>query len=340
MDFEFSAEQEMLRSSVRAFLEAHAPLALVRATYETGHVDRTLWEGLADLGVLDLGMVDSAVVLEELGRALSPVPFVSSAMSARALYPGLARTSTIGTIAVYEAGRRYDWRTPRCRATRSNGDWALDGEKVHVPDASGADVFVVTATDERGDLGVFVTAAATVDPTETIDGSRPQGRTRFKHAAAQRLDAGADEVAQALDRLGVAVVVDGVGAADRALELAVQYAHERVQFGKPIGSFQAVQHLCADMLRTVELGRAAGYYACWALDDAPPDEAHRAATLARAFAADAFPALGATAIQVFGGVGFTWEHDIHLYYKRLVGQSVALGTVSDHLEELANIAIR
>ncbi|MDQ1380635.1 MAG: hypothetical protein QOJ71_1354, partial [Actinomycetota bacterium] len=113
----------------------------------------------------------------------------------------------------------------------------------------------------------------------------------------------------------------------------------RVQFDKPIGAFQAVQHLCADMLRTVELARAAGYYACWAIDDASPEEAHRAATLARAFAADAFPQLGGTAIQVFGGIGFTWEHDIHLYYKRLLSTSLALGTASDHLEELATIAI-
>ncbi len=142
-----------------------------------------------------------------------------------------------------------------------------------------------------------------------------------------------------LDRLGVAYVVDGVGAAQRALELAVEYAKERVQFDKPIGAFQAVQHLCADMLRTVELGRAAAYYACWALDEASPEEAHRAATLARAFAADAFPQVGGTAIQVFGGIGFTWEHDIHLYFKRLLTLSVALGTAEDHLEELAAIAI-
>ena len=146
-------------------------------------------------------------------------------------------------------------------------------------------------------------------------------------------------VANALDRLGVSAAVDGVGAAQRALELAVEYAKERVQFDKPIGAFQAVQHLCADMLRTVELGRAAAYYACWALDDAEPEEAHRAATLARAFAADAFPRLGGTAIQVFGGIGFTWEHDIHLFYKRLLSCSLALGTANDHLAELARVAI-
>ena len=137
----------------------------------------------------------------------------------------------------------------------------------------------------------------------------------------------------------MAYAVDGVGAAQRALELAVEYAKERVQFDTPIGAFQAVQHLCADMLCTVELGRAAAYYACWALDEASPEEAHRAATLARAYAADAFPQVGATAIQVFGGIGFTWEHDIHLYFKRLLTLSVALGSAGDHLEELAAIAI-
>ncbi len=145
--------------------------------------------------------------------------------------------------------------------------------------------------------------------------------------------------ARTLDRLAVACVVDGVGAAQQAMELAVEYAKERVQFDRPIGSFQAVQHLCADMLRALELGRAAGYYACWAADDAEPEEAHRAATMAKAFASDAYAQLGGTAIQVFGGIGFTWEHDIHLYYKRLLSLSVSLGNSSEHLAELARIAI-
>ena len=112
-----------------------------------------------------------------------------------------------------------------------------------------------------------------------------------------------------------------------------------MQVAQPIGAFQAIQHLCSDMLRTVELGRAAGYYACWAADDAPPEEAHRAATLAGAFATEAFAQLGGTAIQVFGGIGFTWEHDIHLFYKRLLTLSVALGTSDDHLAELAALVI-
>ena len=156
-----------------------------------------------------------------------------------------------------------------------------------------------------------------------------------------RLGAGdsSTAVARTLDRLAVAYVVDGVGAAQRALELAVDYAKERVQFDKPIGSFQAVQHLCADMLRALELGRAAGYYACWASDDAEPAEAHRAAVMAKAFASSAYAQLGGTAIQVFGGIGFTWEHDIHLFYKRLLTLQHLGGSASDHLEELASLVL-
>jgi alkylation response protein AidB-like acyl-CoA dehydrogenase len=358
VDFEFSSEQEMLRASVRAFLSAKAPLATVRAEYEATTFDRTVWDGLVELGVVGLlvgeehggagmGMVDAAVVLEELGRALSPAPYASSAIGAVSLadadlLPLLAGGSTIGTVAIFEAGSRYLWQQPATRATRDGGSWRLDGVKVHVAEATAADVALVTALDDDGQLGVFATERFDVEPTPTVDGSRKQGRIVLAGASSRRIDstAGAEaSVARTLDRLGVAAAVDGVGAAQRALELTVEYAKEREQFGKPIGAFQAVQHLCADMLRTVELGRAAGYYACWALDDASPEEAHRASTLARAFTADAFPQVGGTAIQVFGGIGFTWEHDIHLYYKRLLTVAQALGTASDHLEELATLAI-
>jgi alkylation response protein AidB-like acyl-CoA dehydrogenase len=341
MDFEFSEEQEMLRTSVRAFLADKAPISAVRAGYEAGSFDdRSVWDGLAELGVLELDMVDAAVVLEELGRAVSPVPYASSVIAARSLLPEL---SGIGTVAIYEAGSRYEWANPQTRATPEGEAWRLDGTKVHVADAAAADVFVVTARNDDGDLQVFeaAAAAATVEASASIDGSRKQGVVVFDECPARLVphrDARA-AVARMLDRFGVAYVVDGVGAAQRALELAVEYAKERVQFDKPIGAFQAVQHLCADMLRTVELGRAAAYYACWALDNASPEEAHRAATLARAYAADAFPQVGGTAIQVFGGIGFTWEHDIHLYFKRLLTLSVVLGSASDHLEELAAIAI-
>jgi alkylation response protein AidB-like acyl-CoA dehydrogenase len=134
-------------------------------------------------------------------------------------------------------------------------------------------------------------------------------------------------------------VVDGVGAAQRAMEMAIDYAKERRQFDAPIGSFQAVQHLCADMLRNVELARAASYYACWALDAADRAEAHRATTMALAFAADGLSAVGASVIQVHGGIGYTWEHDAHLYYKRLLTLQGLGGGTADHLEELASIVL-
>jgi alkylation response protein AidB-like acyl-CoA dehydrogenase len=372
VDFEFSADQEMLRDSVRRFLADKAPIAYVRDAYDddgSGFGRDDVWTGLGDIGAIGLlvpeahggagmGMVDAAVVLEELGGALCPAPYASSAIGAVSLIldagaarehsfllPGLADGSTVGTIALYEEGARYEWRTPET-AVEPNGEmWRLTGVKVHVSDGAAANLFLVTARDPDGSLGVFAVrgddAAIVVEPTQSVDGSRKETTVRFLGAEGWRLGSGdaSDAVARTLDRLAVAYVVDGVGAASRALALAVEYAKERVQFDQPIGSFQAVQHLCADMLRALELGRAAGYYACWAADDAEPQEAHRAAVMAKAFASSAYAQLGGSAIQVFGGIGFTWEHDVHLYYKRLLSLSAALGNASEHLAELAHIAI-
>ena len=372
MDFEFSDDQEMLRESVQRFLADKAPIAYVRAGYEDdsaplGH--DAVWSGLQDIGAIGLlvpeehggagmGMVDAAVVLEELGRAICPAPYASSAIGAvslvlgagaarehQFLLPGLADGTTVGTVAVLEPGTRYFWQTPATTA-RVNGDvWSVDGTKAHVADGSAAGLFLVTARDPDGVLGVFAVQSdddgLRVESTPSVDGSRKEATVTFAGARGWRLGAGdaTAAVGRTLDRLAVAYVVDGVGAAAVALQLAVEYAKERVQFDKPIGSFQAIQHLCADMLRALELGRAAGYYACWAADDAEPDEAHRAAVMAKAFASDAYAQLGGSAIQVFGGIGFTWEHDIHLYYKRLLSLSASLGNSSEHLAELANIAI-
>jgi alkylation response protein AidB-like acyl-CoA dehydrogenase len=372
VDFEFSADQEMLRESVRRFLADKAPVAYVRAAYENDGPELgrdEVWTGLRDIGAIGLlvpeeyggagmGMVDAAVVLEEVGRSLCPAPYASTAIGAvslviaagaprehKFLLPGLADGSTIGTIALYEPGSRYQWRKPATTATVDGDVWRINGAKVHVPDGTAAHLFLVTARDSDGALGVFALRrddpGLTVEPAPSVDGSRKEASLTLAGGRGWRLGTGdaSDAVARTLDRLAVAYTVDGVGAAQRALELAVEYAKERVQFDKPIGSFQAVQHLCADMLRALELGRAAGYYASWAADDADPAEAHRAAVMAKAFASDAYAQLGGSAIQVFGGIGFTWEHDIHLYYKRLLSLSVSLGNSSEHLAELARIAI-
>ncbi|MFA5883826.1 MAG: acyl-CoA dehydrogenase family protein [Acidimicrobiia bacterium] len=367
MNFEFSDEQEQLRDSVRRFLEDRAPIGYVRELWDDprGTTD-PVWGGLAALGVTGLlvpeaqggfggGMVDAAVVCEELGRVVNPGPYVSSAVGAAGLVagigttadhadllPGLADGTTVATVALLEPGRRAEWRSPVTVADPSGDGWALTGTKVHVADLMAADVVLVTAT-VGVELGVFAvrTVDAAPEATPTIDGTRREGMLTLVRTPARRVGTGdaTDAVARTVDRLHTAWVVDGVGAAQRAMEMSVEYAKEREQFGAPIGSFQAVQHLCADMLRNVELARAAAYYACWALDAADRAEGHRAATMALAFAADGLSAVGATTIQVHGGVGYTWEHDAHLYYKRLLTLQGLGGGSADQLEELATIVL-
>ncbi len=362
MDFEFSEDQELLRATVQRFLAEQAPIAYVREMLDDqrGTTD-TVWAGLAALGVIGLlvpeahggagmGMVDMAVVLEEMGRAVHPGPFASSAVGAVSvvalagsaddrgeLLPALASGETTGTVALD--------RPAAVRAVRGNGGWQLAGEKVHVPDAVAADAIVVTAMTADGELGAFVVArdapGVAVDATPTVDGTRKFATVTLADTPAHRLGDGdaTAAVAETVDRLEIAAVVDGTGAASRALEMAVEYAKERRQFDRPIGSFQAVQHLCADMLRAVELARAGAYYACWAADAADPAERHRAATMAQAFAADELYGVGASLIQVHGGIGFTWEHDAHLYYKRLLTLREVAGGSRGRLEELASLIL-
>jgi Acyl-CoA dehydrogenases len=356
MDFEFNDDQEQLRDSVRRYLTERAPIAYVRSQYDATAAVDDVWPGLADLGLTamlvpeshggaGMGLVDLALPLGEMGRAVYPGPFAASAVAATSLLtdlasdalaaqwlPRLAAGDAVATVAFTDA-----CTTP----VTVDASGALHGTKVHVPDGVAADLILVVADDGTTVTAVVPTdAGVTVSPLDTIDGSRKFATVTFAGAFGKRLEGGiAAAVSAADDRLGVAWVLDGIGAAEIALELALDYAKEREQFGKPIGSFQAIQHLCADMLRAIELGRAVGYYAAWACDAADAAERHRAATMARAFAANDFYRVAANAIQVFGGIGFTWEHDIHLFYKRLLTLQLAGGTVSDHLEELASIVL-
>ena len=365
MDFEFSQDQELLRDSVRRFLADRAPIAGYVRPLLDGDDDRRpeVWNALAELGVIGLlvpeefggsaapgagtGMVDAAVVLE--ASAIGAVSLVLGAGAPREhsfLLPAMASGSVVGTIALLEPGRRFEIDHPTTKAERLGEGWVVTGTKVHVPDAVGSDVVLVSASvDGEPGTAVFAvqteSSGVTVEAVTTVDGTRKQATIVFDGAPGWRLGTGdaSAAIAATVDRIAVAMVIDGVGAAARALELAVEYAKERVAFDHPIGSFQAVQHLCADMLRAVELGRAAGYYACWAADEADPAEAHRAATMAKAFASEAFPQLGGSAIQVFGGIGFTWEHDIHLFYKRLLSLAYTLGSSDDALEALADVVL-
>jgi alkylation response protein AidB-like acyl-CoA dehydrogenase len=248
-------------------------------------------------------------------------------------------------VGLLEHGTRAAWRAPGARASCTTGEWRVEGVKVQVPDLAVADVVLVSATDDDGRLGVFAVvphgAGATVTPTPTVDGSRHVGMLELHDAPGHRVGTAdaTSAVAETIDRLGIAAVVEGVGTAERALAISVEYAKERRQFDAVIGSFQAIQHLCADMLRAVELARAAAYYASWAADAADPDERHRAATMALAFAGDELAHVGASAVQVHGGVGFTWEHDIHLFYKRLLTLQTVGGGPVEQLEELAGVVI-
>jgi alkylation response protein AidB-like acyl-CoA dehydrogenase len=362
LDFEFSEEQEALRTTVRRFLAEQAPIQpYVRDLLgDTRGTTEAVWKGLAQLGVTGLlvpeehggagmGMVDMGVVLEELGRAVHPGPFISSAVAATSaliatgrgaeLLPSIADGSLIATVALLEDDGR-DWRRVACRHDGAG----LTGTKTFVPDAAAADVLLVSASDGNG-VGLFAVEAGApglgVEPVPSVDGTRSQATVTLQGTPARRLgDADATAaVAEVVDRVLVALVTDGVGAAHAALDLAVAYAGDRVQFDRPIGSFQAVQHLCSDMLQALELGRAGAYYALWACDAGDPVERHRAAVMAKAFSGDAFARVGASAIQVFGGVGFTWEHDVHLFYKRLLTLQEAYGDATNFLEELATLVL-
>jgi alkylation response protein AidB-like acyl-CoA dehydrogenase len=369
LDFEFTAEQQQLRDNVRRFLEEAAPIAWVRERLDDdrGTTD-AVWAGLVLQGLpgllvpeayggAALGAVEMGVVLEEMGRAVHPGPFLASAVGAtrlivaagseaqrKELLPALADGSRVAALGVHEPGSRYGWSRPATHAREAGGGWRVSGRKSQVLGGACADWLLVTATSDSG-LACFVVErdapGVEATPEPTVDGTRNQATLLLRETPARRLAVRHPLEALSLvaDALAIGLCADGLGAASRALELSVAYANEREQFGVPIGSFQAVKHLLVDMLRDVELARAGTYYALWALDAAAPHEQHRAAAMAKAFASETLPRIGADAIQIFGGVGFTWEYDIHLYYKRLLSLRHCWGDAGVHLEELARMVV-
>jgi alkylation response protein AidB-like acyl-CoA dehydrogenase len=350
VDLELTGEQTALRDAVARFLADRAPITpYVREQLasERGTTD-AVWDGLTALGVTGLlvsggDMTTVGVVLEQLGRAVHPGPFLSSAVAAtramlrlapeaeRDLIARLANGTTIGTVAILEPGLAHGWEGARCAVERSA---RLTGEKRPVLDAMAADVFLVLA----GDLGLYAVdrhaPGVEVEPLVSIDGTRKMGVLRLRDAPAHLVGRGGHAAIEpVIDDVLVALASDALGAADRALELAVEYAKVREQFGKPIGSFQAVQHLCVGMLEAVELTRGAVLFAQWAADHAPADDYHRAAVMAKAHGG-ALVGVAESAIQVFGGIGYTWEHDVHLFYKRLLSFDAYLGSSTAHLRAL------
>jgi alkylation response protein AidB-like acyl-CoA dehydrogenase len=371
VNFEFDDDQELLRATVGRFLDERAPLHWVRARLEDP-VGTTpeVHAGLAALGVFGLavperhggaggGMVDLAVVVEEAGRRLYPGPLRSVAVGGAGLLalaadethagrwlPDLAEGRVRAVPALPVTGPAPAGRDAGVRATPRAGGWRLEGHVPVVPDAVGADLLLVAATRPDATVGVFALAPGSegvrVDPLAGVDGTTKTARLTCTGApAAPCSDRDVTDAVEAVaDRMAVADVLDGLGAAQAALALAVGHAKVRHQFGRPIGSFQAVAHLAADMLRAVEVARVAAYYAAWAADAAPAAERRRAATMALAAATDGLYRVGADAIQILGGIGFTWEHDAHLFYKRLLTlQQHPRGGRLVQLEALAELAL-
>ena len=362
----FTAEQEELRRSVRRFLEARSPVAEVRRLMDTEDgFDRAVWRGMAEQvglqgihvpeahGGAGLGQVELGVVLEELGRCLACVPYFSTvglAVNAllasgdeRAqadLLPRFASGEATGTLAVLEPPGGWDLDSLAARARRQGDGWVVDGVKAFVVDGHTADV-VLVAAHAPGGLSVFAVegAGAGVErvPVPQLDQTRKLARVELSAAPARLVgeEGGAGSwLPRALDLAGVALAMEQVGGAQRCLDMSVDYAKARHQFGRPIGSFQAIKHRCADMLLRVESARAAAYYAAWAAaEDA--EELPAVASLARAYCSEAYSWAAGETIQVHGGIGFTWEHDAHLYFKRAKSSELFLGDGSYHRERLA-----
>ncbi len=349
MNLELTDEQAALRDTTRRFLAEKAPISgHVRELLDdpTG-VEAPVWRGLADLGVTGLlvpeehggagmAMVEAGVVAEELGAALHPGPWLSTAVaaaraltrlrgddSAATILAGIADGTTIATVGFLDSRQ---------------GDAAvLRGEITGVPDAAAADTLLVFSESHTGsELFVLRTESpgVSVTPEPGIDQTRKRFHVTLDAAHAQRLAAtSSDDVAAIVDDVLIATAADALGAARAVMQLAIEYAKVRKQFGQAIGSFQAVQHLCVDMYETVELARSGVIHALWTADNAGAEERHLAALRAKAFAGR-LASVGDTAIQVFGGIGYTWEHDAHLYLKRLLSWSGLLGGPDRYLTEL------
>lgn len=360
MNLELSDEQAALRDTTRHFLAEKASVSgHVRPLLDdpTG-TDESVWRGLARLGVTGLlvpedcggsgmTMVEAGIVAEELGAALHPGPWLSTAVAApRALnllgandtaaelLRGIADGTTITAVCFLDLGNAS------VTASRRDDGVALRGEATGVPDAAAADELLVLA-DAAGDTGLFAvrngSPGVSIAAQPGIDPTRKQFRVSFDAAPARRLGpASGQHVAAVIDDVLIAAAADALGAARAVMDLAVGYAKARTQFGQPIGSFQAIQHLCVDMYETVELARSGVIHALWASDAHPGadgGERHLAALRAKAFAGR-LATVADTAIQVFGGIGYTWEHDAHLYLKRLLGWSAFLGGPDRYLTEI------
>jgi alkylation response protein AidB-like acyl-CoA dehydrogenase len=366
MNFAFSDEQEELRTAVRRFLAEKSPETEVRRLMDTTEgYDPAVWSQMADqLGLQSLTIpeefggsgftyVELLVVLEEMGAALLCAPFFSSvALAANALLtsgddeakksylPGIASGETIATLAITEDNGKWDFGGIELAATKKGDGWVLDGHKMFVIDGHVANLIIVAARTAAG-VTLFAVAGDAPGLTRTalptMDQTRKQARLEFSGTPATLIgtDGGAEAgLSKTLDLAAVALAAEQVGGAQHVLDASVEYAKTRIQFGRPIGSFQAIKHKCADMLLEVESAKSAAYYAAWAAAE-DSDELPVVASLAKSYCSEAYFHSAAENIQIHGGIGFTWEHPAHLYFKRAKSSELLLGDPSYHRELLA-----
>src|SRR5256885_5247675 len=359
MNFDFSDEQKQLRNEARKFLAEKCSSKAVRVVLDGKEpYDRGLWKGLAEMGFLGVaipeqfggagaGHLELCVIAEEMGRAIAPVPFSSTVyLAAEALLiagsdaqkqkwlPKIASGEAIGTLALFEGTGNPSPKAIKCAA--SGG--ALNGVKKPVADGAIADFAVVAArtgaTGRDSDISLFLVdlkaGGVEVKELTNVDPTRGQAQLTFKNCKAEPLGAAGEGWAvltQVLDRAAVLLAFEQVGGADRALEMGRDYALDRIAFGRPIGSFQAVKHMLADMYVSATLARSNCYYGAGALSTNASELAEAAAS-ARISATQAFQHCSKNNIQIHGAQGFTWEFDCHMYYRRANTTALTLGSLS------------
>ncbi len=357
MQFGLSESQEILRDSTRKFFAGECPSAEVRRLMETETAfDASLWSKLAEQGYtgiifpeefggVGLGKVELILLMEEAGRALLPGPFFSTVALAGPVIDALGTAAqkkkylepicsgqARSTVAFLEAGA--SWEPADIELISVNGK--LTGEKRFVPDAAVADSIIIAARN-----GVFLVdpkaAGIKISPMAGMDLTRKLYVVKLNNTPAEKLGDLAN-LSTAIDVATAALVAEMVGGMQRTLDLTVEYAKTRKQFGKPIGIFQAVQHQCADMYLETESSRSAAYYAAWALQENAPDAA-AAVSIAKMYASDASRSVGNRGIQIHGGMGFTWENDLNLYYRRAKASETAFGDATFHRERIARLVI-
>jgi alkylation response protein AidB-like acyl-CoA dehydrogenase len=363
VNFDLTDEQQMLQAAARDFLAARLKSETIRKLAESDDAfSEDLWREMSELnwpglmvseryGGQELGTVELAVLMEQLGYALAPGPILSSMLAAIALETAatdeqkerwlapLAAGEQRGTLALWDAGAGWSPDDITLEPESAGGGYVLRGEKLFVLDAATADFFVVGASGDRRFIVDRDAEGLSITPTPTIDATRKQYAVKLDgvKVGADAAFGGDGAMGPARVRAFTAIAAELTGVAQRALEWAVDYAKERKQFNRPIGAYQAVSHRCAQMLLETEGARSASYYAAWAVDN-EPETADLASSMAKAYASDAGTRVTGASLQVHGGIGFTWEHDLHFWLKRASADAVMFGDARWHRERVARLA--